>query len=283
METSASLSADLTRTPVRGWAVALLSRLQMSSVMLTSFTFGIFLPAMSQDLRLSPFEVGVLQAVWWTTSALLSLPCSVWFSRLRPVPLIPVSLLLGVPFLFIQGLAQNFLMLFLARFFFVFSHVLSAPARPLLLQQWVAPRQYAAVNAVGLSQHSILLALAMSTSGLLITTLGWRLAYHIHGSWFLLQTLIWLLIAREGRAPAQELRHALQTQQSSPLRALHAYPQGWLLGITMLALAATWTTVVTFLPTLLLQKRGITPTLSGPLLGFLYGLLYPRYQGRPES
>src|SRR4029453_1023259 len=113
METSASLSAGITRTPMRGWAVALLSRLQMSSVMLTSFTFGIFLPAMSQDLRLSPFEVGVLQAVWWTTSALLSLPCSVWFSRLRPVPLISVSLLLGVPFLFVRGLAQNFLMLFL--------------------------------------------------------------------------------------------------------------------------------------------------------------------------
>lgn len=38
METSASLSAGITRTPARGWAVALLSRLQISSVMPTSFT-----------------------------------------------------------------------------------------------------------------------------------------------------------------------------------------------------------------------------------------------------
>jgi predicted MFS family arabinose efflux permease len=275
METSASLSAGITRTPMRGWAVALLSRLQMSSVMLTSFTFGVFLPAISHDLHLSPLEVGLLQGVWWTTSALLSLPCSVWFSRVRPVPLVSVSLLLGMPFLFVQGLAQNFLMLFLARFFFVLSHVLSTPARPLLLQQWVAPRQYAVVNAVGLSQHSLLLALALSTSGLLIATLGWRLTYCIHGSWFLLQTLAWLLIAREGRAPVQELQQALQTQQPSPLRALRSYPQGWYLGMTMLALSATWTTVVTFLPTMLLEKRGMAPTLSGPLLGFLYYGLIP--------
>jgi predicted MFS family arabinose efflux permease len=184
-------------------------------------------------------------------------------------------LLLGVPFLFVQGLAQSFFVLFLARFCFVLSHVLSTPARPLLLQQWVAPRQYAAVNAVGLSQHSVLLALALSTSGLLIVSLGWRAAYCVHGGWFLLQTLVWLLLARESRAAVPTLQQALQTQPPALWQTLRAYPQGWCLGLTMFALAATWTTVVTFLPTLLLEKRGIAPTVSGPLLGFLYYGLIP--------
>jgi cyanate permease len=89
------------------------------------------------------------------------------------------------------------------------------------------------------------------------------------------QTLVWLLVAREGKAPVQELQRVLQAQQESPLRALWSYPQGWLLGITMLSLAATWTTIVTFLPTLLLEKSGISPTVSGPLLGFLYYGLIP--------
>jgi predicted MFS family arabinose efflux permease len=276
MDTSTSLAAGLTRTPMRGWLVALLSRLQVSSVVLISYTFGIFLPFIRQDLSLSPLEAGLLQSAWWVTSALLALPCSVWFSRCRPVLLVLTSLVLGLPFLVVQGLAQHFLVLFLARFFFVVCHVIATPARPLLLQQWVAPPQYALVNAVGLSQHSVLLAAAISSSAWLITTLGsWRLAYGLQSGFLLVQTLLWLVVARDDKAPVQGLQRVLQEPLHTPLRALRAYPQGWLLGVTMLALSATWAALVTFLPTLLLEQRDIPPTLSGPLLGCLYYGLIP--------
>src|SRR5215510_11766814 len=170
METAASLAAGFTTTPPRGWMVVLLSRLQGSSVVLISYSFGIFLPFIREDLHLSPLEAGLLQSAWWVTLALLALPCSVWFSRYRPVPLVLVSLCLGFPFLVLQGLATNFLALFLARFCFVLCHVISTPARPLLLQQWTAPSQYALLNAVSLSLHSVLLAVALSASAWLITT-----------------------------------------------------------------------------------------------------------------
>jgi predicted MFS family arabinose efflux permease len=276
MDTSTSLAAGLTRTPLRGWIVVLLSRLQASSVILTSYTFGVFLPFISQDLHLSPLEAGLLQSAWWVTSAVLALPCSVWFSRVRPVPLVLVSLLLGLPFLVLQGLARTFVSLFLARFFFVLCHLLSTPARPLLLQQWAAPPQYALVNAVGLSLHSLLLAAAIGTSAWLITAVGsWRLVYGLHSGFLVVQTLAWWVIAREDHAPVQGLTHALEAPQPTPLRALRAYPQGWLLGITMLALSATWTAIVTFLPTLLLEQYGMPPARSGPLLGCLYYGLIP--------
>jgi cyanate permease len=175
-----------------------------------------------------------------------------------------------------QGLARHFLDLLLARFFFVFCHVISAPARPLLLQQWVAPPQYALVNAAGLSQHSVLLAVAISSSAWLITTLGsWRLAYGLQSGFLLVQTLLWLVVAREDKASVQGLQRVLQEPLHTPLRALRDYPQGWLLGVTMLALSATWAALVTFLPTLLLEQRGIPPALSGPLLGCLYYGLIP--------
>jgi cyanate permease len=276
MDTSASLSATFTRTPARGWAVALLSRLHLSFVTLISFTFGLFLPFMRQDLALSPLEVGLLQGVWWVTAAGLSLPCSVWFSRRRPIPLVLVSLALDVPLLAWQGLAGNFWGLLFARFGFILCHVIATPARPLLLQQWVAPRQYALVNAIGLSQHSLLLALAVSTSAMLITLLGsWRLAYLLLAGALGVQLLAWLMVARESQAPVPGLQRALLEPQDSPVRALRAYPQGWLLGMTMLGLSATWTALVTFLPTLLLETRGMAPTFSGPLLGFLYYGLIP--------
>src|SRR5215831_4438241 len=276
METSTSLAAGLTRTPARGWVVVLLSRFQVSSIILLSYTFGVFLPFIRQDLQLSALEAGLLQSTWWITSAGLALPCSVWLSRVRPVPLVLVSLFLGLPFLVLQGVAQSFVLLFLARLGFVLCHVISTPARPLLLQQWTAPAQYALLNAVGLSLHSLLMAVALSASAWLITTVGsWRLVYALYGGFLGVQTLAWWIVAREDHAPVQGLTHALAAPQRTPLRALRAYPQGWLLGLTMLSLSATWTALVTFLPTLLLEQHGMPPTRSGPLLGCLYYGLIP--------
>jgi cyanate permease len=176
----------------------------------------------------------------------------------------------------LQGLARTFLSLCLARFFFVLCHLISTPARPLLLQQWAAPQQYALLNAVGLSLHSLLLAATISASAWLITTVGsWRLVYGIHGVFLGVQTLAWWVVAREEQAPVSGLTYALEAPQPTPLRALRAYPQGWLLGLTMLALSATWTAIVTFLPTLLLEQHGMPPAHSGPLLGCLYYGLIP--------
>jgi ACS family glucarate transporter-like MFS transporter len=276
LDTSASVPEGITCTSARGWAVALLSRFQVSSVVLVSYSLGVFLPFINQDLHLSPLEAGSLQSVWWITSALLSLPCGIWFSRFRPVPLVLASLLLGLPFLWLQGLAQSFLVFFLAQFLFVLCHVISTPARPLLLQQWVAPRHYALVNAVGLSLHSILLAAALSSSAWLINWVGtWRLAYGILGGLLLVQTLAWWVVARQEGVAVAEIRRASPVQPPSPIGALWSYPQGWLLGLTMLALSATWTSIVTFLPTLLLAQHGMPPALSGPLLGCLYYGLIP--------
>ena len=205
--------AGINHTPPRGWAILLLFRAQGSSVILVSYTFGLFLPFISEDLGITPLEAGLLQGVWWITAAVLALPSGAWLSRLRPIPLVLVSLLLGLPFLFLQGLANSFLLLFLARFFFVAFHVITAPARTLLLQQWVAPHQYATVNSVGLSQHSIILAVAVSTSALLITSLGsWRAAYFILGGFFALQTLVWPLVARESNAPVAGLIKEIESQ-----------------------------------------------------------------------
>src|SRR4029434_4273825 len=99
---------------------------------------------------------------------------------------------------------------------------------------------------------------------------SWRLVYGMLSAFLLVQTLLWWVVAREEHAPVQGLKQALEAQQDTPLRALRIYPQGWLVGVTMCALSATWTALVTFLPTLLLEQRGIPPEQSGPLLGCLY-------------
>ena len=274
--TSASLSEGIEDTRPRGWATLLLHHLQISSLRLSSFVLGIFLPFITDDLGLTPLQAGLLQGVWWITAAVAVLPFGIWLSRFRPVPMNLVSLLLVTPFLFAQGLAFSFFTLFLARFFAALFHMIGLAARPMLFQQWAARRQYTLINAVGLSQHSVLLAIAISTGAMLITALGsWRLVYFIQGAFLLIQMVVWLIVARESRAPAQELERALETSRQTPLSALKKYPQGWLVGVVMFSLSATWTAIVTFLPTLLVEDRNIPLTVGGPLLGFLYYGLIP--------
>ena len=274
--TSASLSAGIQDTHPRGWAALLLHHLQISSLRLSSFVLGIFLPFITADLGLTPMQAGLLQGVWWITAAVAVLPFGIWLSRFRPIPMNLVSLLLVTPFLFAQGLAFNFLSLFMARFFAALFHMIGLAARPMLFQQWAARRHYTLINAVGLSQHSLLLAVAISTGALLITTLGsWRLAYFVQGAFMLAQLVAWLVVARESRAPTHGLRQALQTASQTPLSALRRYPQGWLVGVVMFSLSATWTAIATFLPTLMSEERDIPLSLGGPLLGFLYYGLIP--------
>ncbi len=264
------------RTPPRGWAVLLLFRAQQSSVILVSYTFGLFLPFIREDLGITPLQAGLLQAVWWITAAGLSLPFGAWFSRFRPVPLSLLSLVLGAPFLFVQALAPGFWALLLGRFCFILFHTVNTPARALLLRQWCAPHQYALVQSLGLSQHSVILALAVSLSPWLIEGLGsWRIAYAVLGGLFTTQIAAWLLVAREKHAPPQPEEPIAEEVDQSPWAALRRFPQGWLLAVVMLFLSATWTGMVTFLPTLWVEERNVALTLGGPLLGFLYYGLIP--------
>jgi len=268
--------ADPERTPARSWAVLLLFRCHLSTAVLISYTFGVFLPFIREDLQLSPLQAGLLQGIWWVTPAVLSIPLGAWLSRFRPVPVVMFAMLMQLPFLFLQGLSENFVTLFIARFLFVLFHVLTNPARTLLLQQWAVPRQFALITGVGLSQHSLILALAISTSALLITGFGsWRTVYYVLGAFLALQALAWWITAREQNALAPDFHRELADQPGTPLRAVLAYPQVWFIGMTMFALSATWTSLVTFLPTLWLEERDVPLILGGPLLAFLYYGLIP--------
>ena len=276
MNDSDTPGEEVVSTPLRGWAVLLLFRAQESSSTLLSYTFGLFLPFISDDLGITPLQAGLLQGIWWVTRATLSLPSGALLSRFRPVLVVLGSLTMGLPFLFLQAFANGFIVLLLARFFFVTFNVLATPARTLLMQQWAVPRQYAHINSVGLSQHSVILATSVSASALVITLVGsWRIAYLIMACVFVAHTVVWMMVARERKALAPDFRSRLQAQEGTPLHALSRYPQGWVIAVMMFFLSCTWTAIVTFLPTYWEQERAMSLILAGPLLGFLYYGLIP--------
>lgn len=273
------------RTALRGWAVLLSNRLHYSSVVLSSFAFGLFLPFIRADLGLTYLQVGVLQGVWWGASALFLIPSGVLLARFNPNRRVLAALALIAPCIFTQGLAGGFGTLLAARFLTVLIHAAMAPARPLLLRQWAAPGQYSTITAAGLSAHSTAMAAVLTFSPLLIAALGsWRTAYFLQGGLMAAHLLLWAALTRQpppARAAAESATSATGSEREPErdagrtARALLAYPYAWLLGVIMLCLSASWTTVLTFLPTLLEEERGIAISGGSILFGFLYYALIP--------
>ncbi|MXZ92242.1 MAG: MFS transporter [Chloroflexi bacterium] len=276
-----SPAASATRTTPRGWAVLLLNRLHYSSVVLSSFAFGLFLPFIQADLKLSYLEIGVLQGVWWATSALFLVPFSALLGRFDPNRRVLAALALLTPLVLTQGLALGFWTLLASRFLTVLTHAAMAPARPLLLRRWAAPQQYATITSVGLSVHSTWMAATLTFSPLLIVALAsWRLAYFLQASLLAIQLIIWAFITRNPPPPLEPEPPSPPASENpnsalSLISTLRAYPHAWLLGCIMLCLSASWTTVLTFLPTILETERGIAISAGSILFGFLYYALIP--------
>lgn len=277
-----STPANSVSTSPRAWTLLLLNRLHYSTVVLSSYAFGLFLPFLREDLTLTHLQVGLLQGVWWITSAVALVPMSVVLVRLNPNWRVVGALVLITPFVFAQGLAMGFWTLLGARFLTVLTYAALAPVRPLLLRYWASPVDYARVTSAGLSVHSTLMAGVITFSPLIILALGgWRLAYFAQGGLMATHLVVWgtLALARPsqpvGRTAGAGSEQPVVAKESPPIGALLAYPHAWLLGIVMLCLSASWTTVLTFLPTILEEERGVGIASGGVIFGFLYYVLIP--------
>ncbi len=259
-------------------------------MVLASFGFGLFLPFLQADLGLSYLQIGLLQAVAWGTSAACLVPFSLLLARFNPNRRVLVGLALMTPFLFTQGMAGGFWTLMASRFLMVLTQAGMTPARPLLLRWWAVPRQYSTVTAVGLSLHSTFMAAALTFSPIIIVVLNsWRVAYFLQAALLGCHMLAWAALTWTAPRSLEESHsHVIEANLPQPgdgiktnegktslAAALIRYPHAWLLGVVMLCLAASWTTVLTFLPILLETERGVAISAGSVLFGFLYYVLVP--------
>jgi len=88
---------------------------------------------------------------------------------------------------------------------------MATSARNSLQQQWAVPHQEAQINSVGLSQHSAVLALTVSTSALVIAGVGsWRIAWRIDCG---AGAFAWVLVERKRKAPVHDIQSQLNEQE----------------------------------------------------------------------
>ena len=162
-------------------------------------TIGLLLPAISDELRLSPMQQGVLGSAASWGNIVLTLPLAWWASRFRPKPLTTVTLALGTLLLFLQGWAPVFAVLLLGRLAFGISMLLREPARALLTQQWFPPRETILANSVASAMFGIVVATGLVATPLVLSAAGddWRLVFHLFGALFAVLTAAWAVFGRD--------------------------------------------------------------------------------------
>ena len=230
------------------WAVNLL-------IPLAAVSLGIMLPPMTEELGISPIQAGLLGASWFLGSALVSLPASIWLSRFSPKWVTFYSTFLAGVLLLVQGWAPSFGVLLFARFIFVIVVVCRVQAEVLLVHQWFTQARVAVVMSLTIGIMSIGQLAAVGLIPILMDMFsGWRNVYMGLGGGLLVGAALWMVVGRERVTPnAPETERA---RGASPLRVLRRYRFLWVLAAAPSGAALAWGALMTFWPTLALDKPG---------------------------
>ncbi|MBI2865460.1 MAG: MFS transporter [Chloroflexi bacterium] len=248
------------------WAFNAANTMGMTSLM-------IMLPTLRKDLGITPIQVGWLSSVGWLVPALTTIALGAWVSRFSPRKSTAVSVLLAGIFLVGQGWAPTYALEILCRVGFVAMIVARQPAGALLTQQWFSQREVTRINSLSGAANASGWVVGNAITPIVMIAFGdWRPTFYLLGLAHLLGGLVWLFLGRD-RTTA-EYRSREQEETENPLGVLIRYKALWLIGIGHAGAAFAWGAFVTFIPLFLVDVRGLTLTVVGPMMVvFSFGAL----------
>jgi ACS family glucarate transporter-like MFS transporter len=230
------------------------------------FNLGILLPAISDDLELSPGEQGVLgSAAFWGNIA-LTIPIGWWTMRLGPKVVIGWMLLMGSGMLFLEGWAPVFGALLVGRIFLGLALLALEPSGALLIQQWFPPERVVFVNSVASAAFSFMVGVGLVLTPVVLDLVGgeWRITFYVFGIVFTVLVGAWVLFARERKAEGPTRRD--DAAKPGLLVGMLQQRDMWAAGLGFFGGSMTWTAFVSFFPTLALDAHRIPLQWSGGIL-----------------
>ena len=245
-----------------------LSNILNSLIMLS---LGILLPNISEDLGLSSSQQGFLGSSMFIGTMIMSLPAGLWLSRPNASKVLLGSLAFGTAFVIMQAWAPNYTVLLLGRLAFGVAIVARQPARAVLTAQWFPKREIVLVNGIVNTTYGASAVMALLLTPYLQVWLdgSWRWTLMIYGMIFVVVTLVWAAIGKEGRTedpiPVVGLRGRGASGEVSSWTVLKE-KDVWLVGIGMAGMLVMEFSILTLWPTLMLKERGIEQTVSGGML-----------------
>jgi predicted MFS family arabinose efflux permease len=258
-----------------GWVVIGTLVVIDAMVMGVTFTLGIMLPVISNDLGMDLRQAGWLGAMNWEVTAILTIPLAFRFARFSPKKTVIVSCACQVILLFAHGLAPNYWFLLVSRIAFMASGLIRFAANPMLVQQWFPRNRFALVNTVSTVCSGLAGGTVVFFMGDLLDALnGWRNIFFIFGVINALLLFAWVRLGKENPLPGIED----EVKKAEGIKVILKNKTLWLLGIGITgdmlcfgAMETLWPKYATSLGFISLDKAAYCEGLS--YFGFTVGSL----------
>ncbi len=236
-------------------------------------TIGILMPAISEELSLSPFQQGMLGSAAYWGNLTLAIPVGWWASRFAPKILTTVTMVLGALFLLAQALSPGFALLILGRVAFGITIIARQPARAFLTQQWFPSRQVVLLNSISNAMFGLVVGGGIAASPFIFAALGdnWRATLLSFVALFGVFTVVWMILGRE--RVTTEYRGQLGAQDVNVLKGTLRHRDLWIAGFGFVGPTAAWSAFLSFYPTFMLDTYSTPLVWSGAILalGILAG------------
>lgn len=254
--------------PGTAWVVIGLVWAEMVLRAVVLFAVGTMLPSMREALQFGSAKAGYLSAVGWLATSLLTIPLTFIVTKVRPKLVLMVVFFVLAVALFLQGMAPNYTVLFLARAVGIGAAIAVMPALVLLKQQWIPLTHLSMINGFEAFTNPVgqILGTAL-VPFLLVWLAGWRLIFYILGTVGLVLAVLWILFGRERQNEAFE--QAWEDKTVSPLHDALREKTIWLLALGWPGTTLVWSAILTFWPTLAVTKLGLPMTQAGLILSAL--------------
>lgn len=253
-------------TPERyRWVVMGLYWTANMAATMATFSLLVMLPAVKEEMALSPGQLGWLTSASWLSVAVLSMPFAAFFSRFGPRKLLSATMAAGALLAVLQGWAPTFEILLLARLGLSAVMVARMPAMTILIQQWFPTGGVARVTGIGVGLNNIGQAAAVGLAPIMLEALGsWRSIYYVYAAMMVALLLLWLLGGRERVTAEYRARAAAQVE--TPLKVMLRHPSLWVVAACQIGSAAAYSGFLSFWPTFAVEVKNVSLTLAGSLM-----------------
>ncbi len=232
------------------------------------FTLGLLLPDISRDLGLSLSQQGWLASSVIFGNLALAIPINLLLSRFKPWRIASLSFLLVGLFTLMQGWSPVLAVLIIGRIATGLAFMASQAPRALIIQQWTPREKLTQTNGVLYGTIDVIMGSAFFAVPPLMAWLdGWRNTVYVMGAVSLSLTAVWMVLGRE--RVTLEYQSRMKSQTGTPLSTLLRYPQLWVMGASMVSAIIGQTAFQTFWPTFAQNDMGISPFITGVVLGLM--------------
>jgi len=248
------------------WVVMGLWLFSSVSGFMVLLTLGILLPVISDDMKLSPGQQGLLGSASHWGNIALAIPLSLWTSRVGAKKLTAVTLALATGTLFLQGWSPVFAVLLAGRLLFGVTLIAQQPARAFLTQQWFRTKEIILVNGLSNVLFGLVVGGGLAASPFLLSALGddWRATFRAFGILLGTMTFLWLIFGKERLT--EEFRQRQAAGQTGVLRGALRHRDLWIGGFGFVGVSMSFSAFLSFYPTMTLEYYDLSLRWSGAIL-----------------